>query len=70
MFLWGFAMMTVRTIGFSTLALDAPGFAVIGTAAGAAIVGPLGLITARAVSLAFWPPGTYLRWISTRAAVT
>ena len=47
--------------------LEALGIPVIGTWLAALISGPLGLICATSLYLAFLPPARYLSWIESRA---
>ncbi len=67
MFLWGFSMLTAVSISTSVTLLEALGIPVIGTWLAALISGPLGLICATSLYLAFLPPARYLRWIESRA---
>lgn len=67
MFLWGFSMLTAVTISASVTLLESLGIQVMGTWLAALISGPLGLICASTLYLAFLPPARYLRWIETRA---
>lgn len=65
-FLWGCAMITASSMSASSLVLEALGIQVAGTAVGAAIIGPLGMVAAGTLYLAFWPPARYLSWVATR----
>ena len=67
MFLWGFSMLTAVGISTSVTLLEALGLPVIGPWLAALISGPLGLICATRLYLAFLPPARYLRWIESRA---
>jgi len=67
MFLWGFSMLTAVTISTLVTLLEALGIPVIGTWLAALISGPLGLICATSLYLAFLPPARYLRWIESSA---
>lgn len=62
--LWGIAMLASASITVLTLGLEALGVRVLGTVAGALITGPLGLVSAVSLYLAFTPPRAYLRWVS------
>ena len=44
--------------------MEALGVKVMGTIAGALITGPLGLVSAISLYLAFTPPQAYVRWLS------
>jgi len=66
MFLWGFSIFAAASISASTLVLQALGYNVAGTALGTLLVGPLGLVSASGLALAFWPPKAYLAWVQAR----
>lgn len=66
-FLWGCAMVVAGCMSAASLALEAAGTQVAGTAVGAAVIGPLGLLAASTLYLAFWPPAPYLAWVRARA---
>jgi hypothetical protein len=65
--LWGYAMLTAATISASALILTAFGVEIAGTAIGALVVGPLGLVCASLIWLAFMPPKAYLDRVRARA---
>lgn len=66
-FLWGIAMIIAGSMSASSLLLEAIGIQVAGTAVGAAIIGPLGVLAASTLYLAFWPPAQYLAWVRAQA---
>lgn len=66
-FLWGFAMIIAGSMSAFSLVLEAVGIQVAGTAVGAAVIGPLGVLAAGTLYLAFWPPSRYLAWVRARA---
>jgi hypothetical protein len=50
------------------MVLEAMGLVMIGTVAGALLVGPLGLGIALLLWLAFFPPRPYLAWVTRRTS--
>lgn len=68
--LWGYAMWTAAAISLFSLVLQSVGIEVSGTAIGALVVGPLGLVCASLVWLAFMPPRAYLERVRARAAAS
>jgi hypothetical protein len=64
--LWSIAMGAAFTTSAIALALRAGGVAMTPTVAGL-VVGPLGIVSAGAMWLAFLPPRRYLAWIHARA---
>jgi hypothetical protein len=67
-FLWGLSMLSAAMISTLNLSLQALGFQVNGTVAGALVVGPLGLVVAGALFLAFMPPRSYIEWLTVHEA--
>lgn len=65
--LWGVSMLSAATISILSVTLQAMGVIVMGSLTGALITGPLGLVTATAIYLAFMPPGWYVRRLAAAA---
>jgi hypothetical protein len=65
--LWATAMLTAALITLVSIVLESIGIPMMGTAAGALVVGPLGLVIAGSLWLAFLPPAVYLRRVRARA---
>jgi hypothetical protein len=65
---WGYGMLTAALISTSALVLESLGIPTAGTVAGALVVGPLGLVCASFIWLAFMPPRAYLARVRARAA--
>jgi hypothetical protein len=63
--LWAIAMLAAFTTSLLASGLRAVGFELTATLTGL-IVGPLGLVSASAMWLAFLPPERYLRWLVAR----
>jgi hypothetical protein len=67
--LWSISMFSAALISKTGLVLqEVFGIAMSGTTAGHLVVGPLGLVVAGALWLAFLPPARYLRRVESRAA--
>jgi hypothetical protein len=66
--LWATAMLTASLISITSMVLESLGIQMMGTAMGACVVGPLGLVISASLWLAFLPPAAYLRRIRARAA--
>jgi hypothetical protein len=64
--LWSVAMLAAFTISLSVQVLRAMGVTTTGEVTGL-IVGPLGVVAAGAMWLAFLPPQRYLAWVAERA---
>jgi hypothetical protein len=65
--LWAVSMLSAFTISLVASALRADGVAMTPTRMGI-LVGPLGLVAAGSMWLAFLPPTGYVRWIEARAS--
>lgn len=59
--LWCVAMWCASSVTALSTALEVAGIAMMGSLAGALVVGPMGVVIAVALWLAFFPPRTYLR---------
>ena len=66
--LWGSAMWLAAFLTTISMVMEAMGWVMIGTVAGALLVGPLGLGIALLLWLAFFPPRAYLAWVTRRTA--
>jgi hypothetical protein len=67
--LWGLAMWLASALTLVALVMqEAMGIAIVGTTAGALLIGPLGVGIAALLWLAFFPPRAYLAWVGRRAA--
>jgi hypothetical protein len=66
--LWGSAMWLAAFLTTVSMVMEAMGWVMIGTTAGALLVGPLGLGIALLLWLAFFPPRPYLAWVTRRTS--
>jgi hypothetical protein len=64
--LWGVAMLAAFTTSALALLLRAVGVPMTGATTGL-FVGPLGIVSASAMWLAFMPPQRYVQWVVARA---
>jgi hypothetical protein len=65
--LWSVSMLSAFAISLTSLVLRELGFPLTPVLS-AVVVGPLGLLAAASMWLAFLPPRRYLRWVATRTA--
>ncbi len=65
--LWAIAMAVATVLSAATNLSSALEVDLIASAAGAALIGNLGLVAATAIYLAFLPPAAYSRWVRARA---
>jgi hypothetical protein len=66
--LWGIASLASTIVGTTSTIAGFLGVNFAATVLGAAVIAPLGLISAVAMWLAFLPPAAYLRRVQARAA--
>jgi hypothetical protein len=67
--LWGLGMLCATLMSVVTVSTQAAGADILGSLAGAAFIGCLGLVAAGTIYLAFLPPRAYTRWVERRAPV-
>lgn len=65
--LWAIAMLCSAAISCASLLLQLAGIAMMATTGGALLVGGMGLVSAGAVALAFFPPRSYVEHVQARA---
>lgn len=68
--LWATAMLLASFITFVSMVAESLGVPMMGTPAGALLVGPLGLVIAGSLWLAFLPPAWWVRHVRARAGRT
>jgi hypothetical protein len=62
--LWALGILTACAISLITVVMREMGLDLRGSAVGALVIGPLGLLAAGSMWLAFLPPAAYTRWVA------